>query len=243
MSERLKIVLMYVGVAIIGVAVISTSMWIRNARKAQAEQRSQLFVDVGREEATVFHTLQSDLVATNQDGKQVRLSDLSDKVWVATQFFANCPKCLTTASDDLRRLYSEFGDNPDFHMVSITVNPEGDTVENLREYAEAVGADSDNWWFLTGDRQELWDYMEHEMKFMRVVEHEDAHASARFSHDLGTEIYRPGLEMVKKRDLFYARTQGEAQHRAWFEEVRTTIQQALADKKAIPVEELSARIP
>jgi hypothetical protein len=49
---------------------------------------------------------------------------------------------------------------PDFErvrLVSITVDPEHDTSERLREYAAAHHADDARWKFLTGDRSAIWD--------------------------------------------------------------------------------------
>jgi len=41
-------------------------------------------------------------------------------------------------------------------LVSFTVDPQFDTPDVLRDYAERVGADPDHWLFLTGTREEIW---------------------------------------------------------------------------------------
>jgi len=70
------------------------------------------FTSVGLEESRQFFKIEGDLTATQQDGKEVKLSALNDKVWVVTQFFANCPLCAARNDQDLRRLYNKHKDDP-----------------------------------------------------------------------------------------------------------------------------------
>ena len=234
MSERNKIILMYVVVFLISVSVIATSLWIRNERKKRDAAR--LFVDVYAPQVEDFGTLETDLEATNQDDETVRLSDLKGKVWIATNFFANCPYCLRTSEEDLKKLYDEFGNEPDFHIVSITVNPADDTVEQLRAYADAMGARTSNWWFLRGPKEEIHDYIEKEMKFLAVEENPGT--AEPFSHDRGLQVYGRNWNRVKKRDLHWAREEGgEGRHQEYFEELRASIRKALAAKTEAPAGE------
>ena len=54
-------------------------------------------------------------------------------------------------------LQKHFYDLDDFHLVSFTVNPEHDTVEVLREYADRVRAMDSVWDFLTGDKEKIYE--------------------------------------------------------------------------------------
>ena len=45
---------------------------------------------------------------------------------------------------------------PEVALVSFTVDPSRDTPEVLTTYAESRGAISDRWYFLTGERDELY---------------------------------------------------------------------------------------
>ena len=117
MNDKLKIAAIYGSVVLVAVIVIGTSMWIRNSRK-------EAFQSVGAERPEVLLTLEKDLVATNQDGKEVRLSDLKGKVWIGLEFFATCPACAKRNYTDLLKIYAEFKDDPNFHMVCISVDPE-----------------------------------------------------------------------------------------------------------------------
>jgi len=77
---------------------------------------------------------------TSQDGAEVRLKDFRGKVVALTFIFTMC-----TVQD---RLGSDFGQKIAF--VSITVDPERDTPQVLKEYGEAFGANFAGWFFLTG---------------------------------------------------------------------------------------------
>lgn len=228
MSDRAKIVMVYASVVLVAVAVIGTSMWIRNSRRAA-------FQSVGAERPEVLMTLGKDLVATNQDGEEVRLSDLKGKVWVGLEFFASCPQCAKRNYTDLLKIYGEFKDDPNFHLVCITVDPETDGVEELQAYAEALEADSSNWWFLTGPKEELHRYLEEEMKFLGIRERVDPEAIAlegRYAHDLGLELFRPGWEMIDKTDLAWAAQQSPEMHAQLYAEFRAKISKELAKLRA-----------
>lgn len=224
MSDKAKIVMVYASVVLVAVVVIGSSMWIRKSREAA-------FQSVGAERPEVLMTLEEDLVATNQDGREVRLSELRDKVWVALEFFASCPQCAKRNYTDLLKIYAEFKGDPNFHMVCITVDPETDGVEELQAYAEALEADSGDWWFLTGPKEELHRYLTEEMKFLDVRERVDPEAIAlegRYAHDLGLELFRPGWEMVDKADLAWAMQQSPERHAELYEEFRARIASELA---------------
>jgi protein SCO1 len=89
---------------------------------------------------------------TSQDGAQISLADLRGKVVAVTFIFtlctATCPVLTPMMSLVQDRLGPDFGDKVVF--ASITVDPERDTPEMLKLYAQTYGADVAGWSFLTG---------------------------------------------------------------------------------------------
>jgi len=89
---------------------------------------------------------------TSQDGAQVTLADFRGKVVAVTFIFTlctqTCPVLTPMMSFVQDRLGADFGTKIAF--VSITVDPERDTPEVLKEYAQAFGANLAGWSFLTG---------------------------------------------------------------------------------------------
>lgn len=94
---------------------------------------------------------------TNQDGKRLALKDLRGRVLAITFIFASCtdtcPLLTAKMAGIQRRLGSDFGSK--VHFVSITVDPERDTPEVLKRYADAYKANPAGWAFLTGTKAEI----------------------------------------------------------------------------------------
>lgn len=92
----------------------------------------------------------------DQDGKEFGSEDLRGQVYVVNFFFTSCvticPKVLNAAKM-LEERYER--SNVEVRLVTITVDPETDTPERLKEYAKGVGADFSRWSFLTGTRPQL----------------------------------------------------------------------------------------
>jgi len=94
---------------------------------------------------------------TNQDGHQVSRDDLLGHVYVADFFFVTCPTICPKMTTNMGYVQKKFEDRKDLRFISITVNPEHDTVEVLKDYAELVHADTKNWDFLTGSKADIYD--------------------------------------------------------------------------------------
>lgn len=93
---------------------------------------------------------------TSHLGKPLTLSDMRGKVWVANFFFTDCTKICPMMTAELSKLQEEYGKDG-LKIVSISVNPETDTPEKMAAHAEQIGADSNVWLFLTGDKQQIID--------------------------------------------------------------------------------------
>lgn len=126
------------------------------------------------------------LEATNRTGEDVSLEALKGKVWLCSYIFTDCPaQCLGIAAE-MKRVYEEFGNNDRFHLVSVSVNPEGDTPEKMDAFVKQHGVDVPQWWFLTGNEERIHQYMSRYFKFSRVEENTDPQVIAtqgQFSHD------------------------------------------------------------
>lgn len=92
----------------------------------------------------------------NQEGKSITEKSVENKVTVAEYFFTSCPSICPMMNANLRQVYEKFKTNPDFVILSHTVDPDKDSVPVLRAYAERLDARAPGWQFLTGDKMALY---------------------------------------------------------------------------------------
>ena len=92
----------------------------------------------------------------NQDGKSITEKSVFDKITVVEYFFTSCPSICPVMNHNLKSVYDKFKNNPDFIILSHTVDPERDSVSALKSYAKRFNADAPSWQFLTGNKEELY---------------------------------------------------------------------------------------
>ncbi|MEW4923575.1 SCO family protein [Algibacter sp. 2305UL17-15] len=93
---------------------------------------------------------------TNQDGKQITNKDYEGKVYVIEFFFTSCPTICPRMNSNLIQIQNTFKDFEDFGVASFTINPETDTPEVLKTYAENYGVTNPNWHLMTGDKDAIY---------------------------------------------------------------------------------------
>jgi protein SCO1/2 len=96
-----------------------------------------------------------DFTLTTQTGQPLRLSELAGKVWVADFFYTTCPGPCPLVTSHFGEVQKQLGPAPDVRFVSISVDPEKDTTDALKAYAERFKA-GDNWLFCTGDKDAIY---------------------------------------------------------------------------------------
>ena len=87
---------------------------------------------------------------TERSGETFDSTSLAGKVWMASVFFANCPGTCFRENQAVADILRHVPD-PDFVAVSVTCDPDNDTPEALRRYADRFDAPPERWKFLTGD--------------------------------------------------------------------------------------------
>lgn len=130
--------------------------------------------------------LEKDLEATDSTGKTVRLSQLDGKVFLIAYVYTTCPRGCAEVVDQMRTMQAKFGNDPRFHLVSVSLNPSHDTPEQLARFREAHGLTAANWWFLTGDQEALRYYMTKQVDLRPVLdipENERLSPEDLFDHD------------------------------------------------------------
>jgi cytochrome oxidase Cu insertion factor (SCO1/SenC/PrrC family) len=116
--------------------------WYRIAR--HDVERSQAIDDIGPPLAVTEFEL------TERSGKPFKSSDMKGRVWVVTYFFTTCPGECIRLNRNIQVMHN-LPELNDVVWVSITCDPDTDTVATLRKYADSLSADPDRWLFCVGD--------------------------------------------------------------------------------------------
>jgi protein SCO1 len=112
-------------------------------------------VDPSIQDKTKDHTI-GDFSFLNQLGDTITKESVTGKIFVTDFFFTSCGGICPKMTTQLQRVQREFSDDPNFLILSHTVNPSRDTVATMFKYAERFEANAEKWWFLTGEKKELY---------------------------------------------------------------------------------------
>lgn len=106
---------------------------------------------------TVYHEI-ADFSFVNQLGDTISNADVADKVYVADFFFTTCPTICPVMKKEMLRVFEQFKDNPEFLILSHSIDPTHDTQDVLKDYASKLGVeDAKTWNFLTGDQEKIFE--------------------------------------------------------------------------------------
>lgn len=92
---------------------------------------------------------------TNQNGQSFGSAQLAGKIWIADFIYTTCPGPCPMISSRMSELQKPL-EKTDVRLVSFTVDPEKDTPEVLRGYAEKLQAEPGRWDFLTGPKSAIY---------------------------------------------------------------------------------------
>lgn len=114
---------------------------------------------------TIWHKVKN-ITFTNQLGKKVDLNSLHGKIIVIDFFFTRCPSICPTMAKAMKRLQNSFVNSNDsiVQFISVSIDPEHDSVPQLRKFANRYTSNHDTWWFVTGDKKEIYDFALNEIK-------------------------------------------------------------------------------
>lgn len=102
---------------------------------------------------TLHHV--GDFSFVDQRGRSITRQTVSDKIVVASFFYASCRQLCPTLRSQLQRVQATFRDDTGVMILSHTIAPESDSVEVLERYARQNHLDDQRWLLLTGARSEV----------------------------------------------------------------------------------------
>jgi len=102
-----------------------------------------------------YHKI-ADFSLTNQNGKTITQADYKDKIYVADFFFTTCQTICPIMTDNMEKIQKEIMNDDEVMLLSHSVTPDIDTVEQLKKYAIKKGVNDKKWNLVTGDKGEIY---------------------------------------------------------------------------------------
>lgn len=103
----------------------------------------------------VIHTV-PDFRFVDQDGNWITQQSVEGKTVVADFFFTTCESICPVMSKEMMKIAKNLGNDSSVVFLSHTVDPETDSIPQLKAYAMAHQAKSGQWHFMTGDKKALY---------------------------------------------------------------------------------------
>lgn len=146
----------------------------------------------------------TDLPLVTHEGREVRFFTdvLKDRVVLISSFYTHCEGITPRQNQVLLRLQEMLGEQfgRDVFFVSITVDPERDTPEALREYVAGIGA-RPGWIFLTGKPENVA-WVNHRLG--QHLESLDDHKGVYMLGNVGTTLWMKVPAHGQPLDLYRA---------------------------------------
>ncbi len=97
---------------------------------------------------------------TNQDGEEIQLEDLKGDVLVMVMIYTSCKAACPRLVADMRNIHKKVSDqaNKNTKYVFVSIDPETDTPERLKAFAEENEMDSDEYLFLRGTKEDTREF-------------------------------------------------------------------------------------
>lgn len=170
---------LWIPVIMIALAGVVTYNWLAYLEfKAREEQDGR---------PPYLKRAEGDLILTERDGREVRLSQLRGKVILAAWVFTRCPRGCAGVVAKMKKLSEEYAGRDDLHFIAFALDPE-DTPAMLSAFAGQVGIQPDApWWLVNGDPEQVRDFMTRQLGFrpVKAIPEEDRLSPEdKYMHDL-----------------------------------------------------------
>jgi protein SCO1 len=107
----------------------------------------------------------------NQDSVLISQQNVAGKIYVADFFFTACPTICPVMKTQMLRVFEKYKNKPDFMLLSHSIDPTHDSPSVLKSYSKRLNIEGNQWQFLTGNRQKIFDIGE---KSYMVTAHADS---------------------------------------------------------------------
>lgn len=99
-----------------------------------------------------------------QDGKVLSLEDLKGKVWVACAVDLSQPESWARSREAMKKIAEVYRGDARVKLVCFSIDPVKDSVAVREAYAKSLGADGEQWWFVTAQREFVQKFLKDECR-------------------------------------------------------------------------------
>lgn len=93
----------------------------------------------------------------NQNGIKISSKDYENKIYVVDFFFTRCPSICPIMTDNMKLVQDEYIDDNNIMLLSLSVTPDIDNVEVLKNYAIEKGVNDLKWNITTGSKKHIYE--------------------------------------------------------------------------------------
>ena len=127
---------------------------------------------------TIINTV-ANFEFVDQKGEVVNNATFQDKIFVTDFFFTSCPSICPVMTKQMLRIHDAYMDNPAVALLSHTIDPVRDSIQELDAYAAKIDIlSNEKWHFVTGEKEDLFAMAEDYM----IVAFEDDEVPGGFEH-------------------------------------------------------------
>ena len=92
----------------------------------------------------------------NQNGETITQEFYNDKIYVADFFFTTCPTICPIMTENMGYVQEKIKNDSDVLLLSFSVTPEIDSVEQLKKYALEKNVIDSKWNLVTGNKKDIY---------------------------------------------------------------------------------------
>ena len=111
----------------------------------------------------------------NQNGQSISEVDYENSIYIADFFFTTCPSICPIMTKNMFALQEKLSDFPSIKLLSFSVTPEIDSVEQLKRYAIENKVDDKRWNLVTGNKKEIYTLARKSYMVVKNNEHSGPH--------------------------------------------------------------------
>lgn len=103
-----------------------------------------------------YHSI-ADFKLINQNGDTITQANYADKIYIADFFFTTCPTICPVMTANMADIQQIIKGDEEVLLLSHSVTPEIDSVQQLKKYALEKGVIDAKWNLVTGDKKQIYE--------------------------------------------------------------------------------------